>query len=807
MKARKFLLLFLCFVFLLLSVPFTALAQDADDVKVHFIDGENITRWSDTSVVYRNKATTEQNEWGYNIVVNAEGKVTKLIDVGDNMGKNLVIPAGGMVVSCNGKDIDWYKENVSVGDYAYYDKISSRVLFSKTGNFSPYFTVEHPITGFNQPRYSNTFIIYDKQSATTETNGYGYEISVNAEGKVISAGGNNSKIPEGGFVVSAIEAEDRQFLKMYGFVGASVQISADKKSITISYGKENLRDSIAIKVNNLKAELEAAKEKFMLIDYEGILGQLDALSNIDNTDNLTLQQRNELLEKIDNMSYLLCEAPAVEVRAVWHEVIEKTEADVKKVVANLKETGINQFIIGIAGGYDTIIPLPQDFPFKQRANLRGFDILECYIRECREAGIEVVVCVSIFGNKAAEKTTKPEWLTKSNGRLPADVPTATDESDLFFSPANPEFREYIKKYLAYILEHYDIDGLQLDYIRYAGNVGTLDYGYDDLTKKIFAEKYNVDPSVVDEIGQQLSTHSMWKQWCEFKVENVTSLVREIRAIVNEKRPDIFLSAAVASDTRLESYFQDTATWLKEGLLDAVYPMTYGEGIVQDRVKTFTSFAGDNAYVIMGVGTYLGLGDAETFKQTITGRDEADGAAYFEYLSYLSHGSGRFLKETAYKAGALSPMLNAAEAAKAQIDFIVRRINEAVLPNGGIDNAKAQTAVEKLAALKDNLTAENTAAAVSDIEALIAGEKCEAVLKSDLAKLKKIVTLSKDKQKAAYTPADKSKDTSETSAVSEISSESAENTKNGGDTIWLWIALGAVVIAAAVAIFLIIRKKK
>jgi len=153
------------------------------------------------------------------------------------------------------------------------------------------------------------------------------------------------------------------------------------------------------------------------------------------------------------------------------------------------------------------------------------------------------------------------------------------------------------------------------------------------------------------------------------------------------------------------------------------------------------------------------------------------------------------------------MLNAAEAAKAQIDFIVRRINEAVLPNGGIDNAKAQTAVEKLAALKDNLTAENTAAAVSDIEALIAGEKCEAVLKSDLAKLKKIVTLSKDKQKAAYTPADKSKDTSETSAVSEISSESAENTKNGGDTIWLWIALGAVVIAAAVAIFLIIRKKK
>lgn len=807
MKARKLLLFFLCFVFLSLSVPFSAFAEDGDDVKVHFIDGENITRWSDTSVVYRNKATTEQNEWGYNILVNVEGKVTKFIDVGDSLGKNLVIPTGGMVVSCNGKDIDWYKENVSIGDYAYYDKISSRVLFSKTGNFSPYFSVKHEVTGFNQPRYSNTFIIYDQQGATTETNGYGYEISVNAEGKIISAGGNNSKIPEGGFVVSAIEAEDRQFLKMYGFVGASVAISADKKSIAISYSKENLRDSITIKADNLKAELEAAKEKFMLIDYDGILDRLDALVNIDNTDNLTLQQRNELLEKIDNMSYLLCESPAVELRAVWHEVIEKTEADVKKVVANLKAAGINQLIIGISSGYDTIIPLPEDFPFKQRANLKGFDLLEAYIKECKEAGIEVVACVSIFSNKAGEKTTKPEWLTKSNGRLPADIPTAEDESDLFFNPANPEYREYIKKYLTYILEHYDIDGLQLDYIRYAGDVGTIDYGYDDLTKKLFAEKYNVDESVVDEIGQQLSGHSMWKQWCEFKVENVTSLVREIRAIVNEKRPDIFLSAAVASDTRLESYFQDTATWLKEGLLDAIYPMTYGEGIVQDRVSTFTSFAGENAYVFMGVGTYLGLGDAETFKQTITGRDKADGAAYFEYLSFLSHGSNTFLKETAYKEAALSPTLNAKEAAKAQIDFIVRRINQAILPNGGMDASKANAVLEKLFALKENLSAENTAAAVSDIEALISGEKCESILKGDLAKLKKIVTLSKDAQKAEYKPVDKTKDTSETSTVSESSAENSESTENSNSNTWIWIVLGVVIIAAVIVIILITKKKK
>lgn len=273
-------------------------------------------------------------------------------------------------------------------------------------------------------------------------------------------------------------------------------------------------------------------------------------------------------------------------------------------------------------------------------------------------------------------------------------------------------------------------------------------------------------------------------------------------MVNEKRKDIYLSAAVANDTRLESYCQDVESWMKEGLLDAIYPMTYGEGIVQGRVDTFTSFAGDNAYVFMGVGTYLGLGNAETFKQTVTSRNEADGAAYFEYLSYLSHASNTFLKETAYKDAALSPTLNATEAAKAQIDFIIKRINEAILKYGGIDEAKAKTVVEKLTALKGNVTTENTQAAASEIKTLISGEKCEAVLTSDLAKLTKIVSLSRDAQKAEYKPVNKPEDSSETSEVSEETNQETEN----GDT-WVWIASGVIIAAAAAGIILVTKKKK
>ena len=244
--------------------------------------------------------------------------------------------------------------------------------------------------------------------------------------------------------------------------------------------------------------------------------------------------------------------------------------------------------------------------------------------------------------------------------------------------------------------------------------------------------------------------------------------------------------------------------MKEGLLDAIYPMTYGEGLIQGRVDTFTSFAGDKGYVFMGVGTYKGLGDAETFKQTITSRNKADGAAYFEYLTYISHQSNTFLKETAYKDAAVTPTLNSTEAAKAQIDFINKRINEVILKYSGMDEAKAKTVTEKLTALKDNLTTENTPAVVSEIESLISGQKSEAVLKSDLAKLTKIVTLSRDAQKAAYKPVDKTTDNSETS---DVSNSTSENVETSNSNTWIWIVLGAVVVVAIIGILLVMKKKK
>ncbi|HAN21661.1 MAG TPA: hypothetical protein DCP51_08330 [Clostridiales bacterium] len=800
LKIKKIVLIFLLIALTLPLLVVNAVSEENEEVLVYFIDGENVTRWADTSVVYRNKKSTEQNEWGYNVVVDSTSKVIKLIDSGDTSGKNLVIPDGGMVISATGIKTDWLKNNVVIGDFVYYDKISSRILVSKDGIFSPYYTVQHIITGFNDVRYAGTFLIYDK-GETTETNGYGYEVCVNSEGVVISSGGNNNIIPNGGFVISAIEQVDKEYLKMYGLVGSTAKISADKKTLTLSFDKDNLQSSIQLIIENLKEKLNQAIENYWNTPYDEIGAKISEFEAFSEFNELTLQARNEMFVQIDNVGYEITESPAVELRGIWHETVEIDLNGVKKVVADLKEVGINQLNLGITSGYNTILPLTSDFPFKQKASLKGFDLLQAYIDECHAAEIELVLSVAIFRNSAGEDTTKPEWLTKSNGKQEVE-----DESKYFFNPANSEYRTYMIKYLTFILENYNIDGLQLDYIRYPASLNGIDYGYDELTKSMFEKKYNVDVNVVDKIGVSLSSHALWDEWVNFKGELVTSFVKEIRTLTNTLRPDIYLSAAVASDTVLSFYHQDTERWMKEDLLDAIYPMTYGEGVVSGSVDKFAGYTVSNAYLFMGIGSYLGLTNSETFKQIIDSRYKADGACFFEYFSYFSDGYSKFLLQNAFRTDALTPTYKPLEAAIAQINFAIDRINDVIIGFDGISTEKAATVIASLENLKKDITLEKTDSTISEICNVIKDTKGETAILKDLAKLRKIVLLSKDAEKVEYiTKRNNESETESEQSDVESNISAVENKKSS--TSWGLITVISILVITSVAIFVFINRKK
>jgi uncharacterized lipoprotein YddW (UPF0748 family) len=108
----------------------------------------------------------------------------------------------------------------------------------------------------------------------------------------------------------------------------------------------------------------------------------------------------------------------------------------------------------------------------------------------------------------------------------------------FLNPALPEVREFLLKTYRYILENYEIDGFQLDYVRYPEN-STVNYGYDEYTVSQFTEKYNFEKVPTG------SSQKGWTEWCQFRASFVTELVKKTGALIKEIRPDVIFSCDVA----------------------------------------------------------------------------------------------------------------------------------------------------------------------------------------------------------------------------------------------------------------------
>ena len=244
------------------------------DAKMFFVDSLNGTRWADYVCVYRDVEHTGQNEWGYNLVVDSTETVIEKISIGDARGKNLLVPEGGMVVSGTGDRGKAIYDSAEVGDKCLFDDYGMRVYFAK-GAVDPFYKADLRVTGYNSDRLADTVIIYNKSGQTTNTNVFGFEVCVNSEGYVISVGDNNNIVPQGGYVISAIEAADKEILKMYFTVGAKCTLSTN--SVTAEYGEEQLAKTIESELDIAKAKLQNAKSQYKLIDYEALENKLASI--------------------------------------------------------------------------------------------------------------------------------------------------------------------------------------------------------------------------------------------------------------------------------------------------------------------------------------------------------------------------------------------------------------------------------------------------------------------------------------------------------------------------------------------------
>ena len=288
------------------------------------------------------------------------------------------------------------------------------------------------------------------------------------------------------------------------------------------------------------------------------------------------------------LSVFPANASKYEVRAVWLTTIggidwphsSNAAAQREELVSTLdklKQAGINTILIQTRVRGTTIYPSdiePWDACITGTAGRApGYDPLQLCIDECHKRGMEChawVVTIPVGKwNKLGCKQLRQKYpkLIKHIGE------------DGFMDPEQPQTGDYLAKMCLEIVKKYDVDGIHLDYIRYP-------------------ETWKI------KVSRQKGR------------EYITDIVRKINRAVKNEKPWVKLSCSpIGKYDDLRRYkaggwnartavCQDAQAWLRDGLMDALFPMMYFQG------DNFYPFAIDwqeqshGRIVVPGLGIYF-----------------------------------------------------------------------------------------------------------------------------------------------------------------------------------------------------------
>jgi uncharacterized lipoprotein YddW (UPF0748 family) len=192
------------------------------------------------------------------------------------------------------------------------------------------------------------------------------------------------------------------------------------------------------------------------------------------------------------------------------------------------------------------------------------DPLAILAQQSRETGLSFhpVLPVLVSGGDVPKGilSQHPEWALRD----------LSGQAKGYISPANPEARRWLADLIAEIVTNYQPDGLLLDYIRFPNRPHRL----DEESEIRFERSLPVGCS--EEFKQQA--------FQQFKEDELTKLVRLLRATVRAAKPEIRLSAYVWGPHVTKNHLigQVWNRWVEEGLLDHInvsgycHRETYGD---------------------------------------------------------------------------------------------------------------------------------------------------------------------------------------------------------------------------------------
>ena len=285
--------------------------------------------------------------------------------------------------------------------------------------------------------------------------------------------------------------------------------------------------------------------------------------------------------------------PKYEVRAVWLTTIggidwphsyaqsersaEKQKEELRAILDRLQKANINTVLLQTRIRATTIYPSqyePWDgclsgFPGKSP----GYDALQFAIDECHKRGMEVhawVVTIPVG-----------KWNSYGCRQLRKRFPRLIKriDQDGYMDPEATQTGCYLAEMCREIVQRYDVDGIHLDYIRYP-ETWKFRIGKDQARGNI--------TRIVEKIHQAVKKEKPWVKMSCSPIGKFNDLSR-------------YWSHGWNAYTKVA---QDAQAWLKDGLMDELFPMMYFRG---DQFFPFAIDWKEHSYgkiIAPGLGIYF-----------------------------------------------------------------------------------------------------------------------------------------------------------------------------------------------------------
>ena len=179
----------------------------------------------------------------------------------------------------------------------------------------------------------------------------------------------------------------------------------------------------------------------------------------------------------------------------------------------------------------------------------------------------------------------------------------------FLDPALPEVQDHLVSLVRECVDGYDVDGINLDYVRYPDNGG----GWHPKA----VERFN---RLTKRSGRPLPDDAEWNQ---FRRDQITAFVRRCAAVVWDERPEVLFTINAVGYGAPGSSFeesapytqvnQDWAGWVKEGCLDGALRMGYKRDHIPAQALQYRQWAdfslalqqsAGGPFVSLGIGGYF-----------------------------------------------------------------------------------------------------------------------------------------------------------------------------------------------------------